>query len=92
MAAPHVRTEHGRMRSAQCSAILKGEKDPLGRDWNSQTTEEERRFWLQAAGQPLWLAKKPTWAELPDTAKHALRAALARVAARGRHLLQGAVA
>lgn len=85
-------TEHGRACIKACREILKSERDPFGRDWNNETTAEERKFWLEKARQPVHLAKVVTWAELPEVTRHALKAALVKAASRAAYLLQGAAA
>lgn len=87
---PEPATDYGREAAKKCREIIKcrAERDPFGRDWNENTTEEERVFWLRASLQPARLAHK-NWADLPDITRQALRAALLKCATRARGLLQG---
>lgn len=85
-------TAHGLACAEKCRQIIRSERDPFGRDWNTETTQEERKFWLEKARQPVYLAKVVTWAELPDVTRQALKSALVKAASRASYLLQGAAA
>lgn len=71
---------------AECRAILGGAADPMGREWDSLTSDE-RSFWLGAARLHRLDAGR-AWADLSGDTRCRIKNALFRAAKRAEVLLR----